>query len=312
MKVHSSPLVRLAMAIHSQLGTRGQRHQVALPTSTWCRNETLANKIRLAEFRGWTLAANRLRQDLGHILSSLQSQLKELECELAKNMSGSYFANAAEIYGDLLALELQFEAIEFDRENHWLAVTTEPITLEGKNLGPFKIQLDWCRLTMDAAYLVIAQDPHPAESREDVTHPHVADQRLCEGDGHLAIRRALTEGRLLDFFVLVANVLQTYNGESAFVEIKAWDGENCSDCGDAVSADCRSVCDKCDEAVCGECQTICSRCEASLCSQCFSNCAHCHDAHCGSCLKRCMDCQAYVCSKCLDINERCPNCVQEE
>jgi hypothetical protein len=46
----------------------------------------------------------------------------------------------------------------------------------------------------EPAYRVIAKDAHPAESRENVTHPHVMDEVLCEGDGKHGIRRALSEG----------------------------------------------------------------------------------------------------------------------
>ena len=36
-------------------------------------------------------------------------------------------------------------------------------------------------------YRVIALDPHPATKSESITHPHVQDERLCEGEGHAAI-----------------------------------------------------------------------------------------------------------------------------
>ena len=49
------------------------------------------------------------------------------------------------------------------------------------------------------------------------------DERLCEGDGRSAIRQALAQGRLLDFFMLVAGGLRTYNAESPFVALEIWE-----------------------------------------------------------------------------------------
>ena len=57
---------------------------------------------------------------------------------------------------------------------------------------------------------MIALDPSPAASNSETTHPHVQTNQLCEGDGRSAIRHAMREGRLLDFFVLVRQILQTY------------------------------------------------------------------------------------------------------
>src|SRR4029078_3338290 len=99
-----------------------------------------------------------------------------------------------------------------------LSVITEAILLDGVYLGPFEIQLNWSRAPDSdrICYRVMAEDPHPAESRDNVTHPHVMDELLCEGDGKHAIRLALSEGRLLDFFTLVAGLLRTHQPESPF------------------------------------------------------------------------------------------------
>jgi hypothetical protein len=92
-----------------------------------------------------------------------------------------------------------------------------------------------------AALRVIAKDPPPCESRENVTHPHVMDETLCEGHGRHAIRQAIAQGRLLDFFTLVANGLRTYNEESPFVALELWYGAACSDCGAVVDDEDRFV-----------------------------------------------------------------------
>ena len=202
--------------------------------------------------------------------------------------------------------------MSFDLRSTYLSVTTEPITLEGHYLGPFEIRLDLRRLTAESPYRVIALDPHPAASREGVTHPHVLDEVLCEGDGRTAIRQALAQGRLLDFFQLVVNLLRTYNRESPFVELALWNGEGCGDCGETVTAEYRYECQRCEDTVCGDCQTTCGDCEGSFCSNCISECANCHDAHCGRCLSSCAAASASFVLSCLDDHERCPNCHEEE
>ena len=129
--------------------------------------------------------------------------------------------------------------LDYDCRGRRLSVVTEPIVLAGVYLGPFEIRLQWARPTRGdmPAYRVIAKDPHPAEGRDNVTHPHVMDEILCEGEGRHAVRQALKQGRLLDFFTLVAGILRTYNPESPFVELVLWHGGSCSDCGAGVNED---------------------------------------------------------------------------
>ena len=88
--------------------------------------------------------------------------------------------------------------------------------------------------------------PIPLRSNEDVTHPHVSDEAVCEGDGRVPIRKALEQGRLLDFFVIVRNLLQTYNSGSPFVSLDDWEGIRCADCGASAGEDERWTCVKCE------------------------------------------------------------------
>ena len=96
--------------------------------------------------------------------------------------------------------------------------------------GPFEIRLDWRQLGSATPYRVVALDPHPAAKDTDVTHPHVQEEQLCEGEGRSAVRAALAEGRLYDFFLLVSQLLHTYGRGSAYVELDNWDGIPCDDC----------------------------------------------------------------------------------
>jgi hypothetical protein len=256
------------------------------------------------------LAAALLSADLRYSLASFDSQLADILRELPSSTVTENLVTTSDIYEDLVALGEEFEEINYDRKGRWLSVTTEPLELEGVFLGPFEIRLDWRR--GEQTYRVSATDPHPPESRENVTHPHVMDDVLCEGEGKHAIRQALAQGRLLDFFTLVAGVLRNYNPESPFVELALWYGQSCSDCGAVVSEEDYYICQKCGSAVCPGCEVSCSGCDDSCCSECSTTCSGCHDSYCQSCLRRCKDCRAGVCSGCLSQQERCPKCHEEE
>ena len=205
-------LVRLALSIHRALVAPAlpARH-IELPTGAWRCASELVRQIRRADLHRWHLAATKLREDLQYALISLQARIVEMEPTSSNSRSRSYVARPTDIYEDLVSLEANFEAMSFDLKSNYLSVSTEPITLEGHYLGAFEVRLDLRRLTSELPYRVIALEPHPAASREGVTHPHVLDEALCEGEGRTAIRQALVQGRLLDFFQLIVNLLQTYN-----------------------------------------------------------------------------------------------------
>ncbi len=311
----NKPLMRLAVAIHAQLSASSSRARlVDLPTTSWNRCQELVRQIRRAELRGWHLAAAQLMTDLRHAASSIESELTAMRRELPPLTATQHMAKTSEIYRDLVALGAEFDETDFDLRGRWLSVTTEPIELERIYLGPFEIRLDWGRIPAGdrPAYRVIATDPHPAESRDNVPHPHVMDEVLCEGDGRQAIRHALAQGRLLDFFTLIAGVLRNYNPESPFVELALWCGRTCSDCGAVVDDDECFVCERCSESVCEGCEITCCGCDEACCSGCITGCAACDESYCRGCLQSCVHCSASVCDDCLHENERCPKCHEEE
>ena len=183
--------------------------------------------------------------------------------------------SASDIYRDILALYEEFEEVEIDLDEHTLSVTTDRIVLEYVRLGAFEIKLDWRRLGDSQPYRVVALDPNPAAKNDDVTHPHVQDEQLCEGEGRTAIRAALAEGRLHDFFLLVSQLLHTYGQGSAYVELPNWDGTPCEDCGFCVDEDDRYCCDGCEITLCDGCAVPCSACGDRYCSGCLGKCAAC-------------------------------------
>jgi hypothetical protein len=306
-------LLRLAGAIHAWLASHRYQDRLAeLPKWSWDACAELARKIRRAEQRGWHMAAAELRHDLRYTLRTLEGELGAISAQLSAMTTTDCTATAGDVYEDLLALTDDFDEMDFDIHEQRLSVTTEPITLQDIYLGPFEIRLDWGRARSDAAYRIIAQDPHPAESRENCTHPHVLDEILCEGHSRHAIRQALGQGRLLDFFTLVANGVRTYNEESPFVALEVWYGATCADCSAVVHDDDRYVCQRCEETICSGCETTCCGCDDSCCSQCNTGCAVCDDNFCRRCVKPCQECRQNVCSGCLHDDERCASCHDNE
>jgi hypothetical protein len=308
-------LSRLAAAIHVELNAEnGREPLIEMPQVYWQRCDDLVRQSRRARLRGWHLAASELLKDLGYALPSIQHELSAIAERLPASTRVDRRATMHDVHQDLVALREEFEQLDYDRQGRWLSVATEPIVLADVYLGPFEIRLHWARLTRSEipAYAVIAKDPHPAEGRENVTHPHVMDEVLCEGDGRHAVRQALAQARLLDFFMLVAGILRTYNPESPFVELVLWHGGSCSDCGAGVDEDHSYSCGKCGDTVCSECESVCCGCDDGCCSNCIGSCAACEDNYCRRCLQRCPGCSGSFCSGCLDDNERCPNCYEKE
>ncbi len=313
MRSTQPPLLRLAVAIHAQLTARRPTARLTeLPASNLRRCEELVRQIRRTELRGWSLAGDVLRSDLRFIVRSLQTELGELAQQLAAAGAVTGITRMSDILEDLAALHSEFVDLTYDRRGHWLSVTTEPLVLEDRFLGPFEIRLDWTRLPSEPSYRIIALEPHPAASREGVTHPHVLDEILCEGEGRVAIRQALAQGRLLDFYTLVAQLLRTYNRDSSFVELDRWDGVSCADCGASVDDEEGYACEACGGTVCGGCEVTCSDCGNSYCSGCVTGCSVCDDSCCRGCLRRCDGCRERVCSGCLNENLRCSNCHEEQ
>src|SRR5688500_553350 len=169
----NKPLLRLAGSIYSWLTSHRTHGRLAeLPRWSWDACAVTARKIGRAELRGWQLAAAELRHDLANALRILQSELTAVSAQLSAATTTVRAAAASEIYDDLLGLQDDFDEMDFDIRQQRLSVTTEPITLRDIYLGPFEIRLDWGRADTDAAYRIIAREPHPAESRDNCTHPH--------------------------------------------------------------------------------------------------------------------------------------------
>ena len=271
-----------------------------------------SRKLAMALSRDWFSAAEHsckaISRQLGEIpflVSNLQSLLDRRHREMP-NLSG--------IAAELWALQQEFDDIEFNAEEKALCVVTEPITLEDIYLGRFRIALyldSLCELYQKVPYFVTASDPHPAATDDAVTHPHVSNDVVCEGDGAAAIRAALETGRLTDFFAMVRSILTTYNSDSPYVSLADWDGVSCYECGYVMNSESSYYCTFCENAVCDECSAVCASCAEVVCKSCVSTCEICEQSLCPQCAKtKCSECESVCCQSCLD-DGLCPDCKEE-
>ena len=306
--------LRLASAIHDELARQECEEPASIPDETWQHCQSLRRRIILANRQGWVASSQRLHRDLTESLQRLRSDLNRIVDAQAHVDTLRLNPTLKTIYRDLISLHDEFDEVSWNKPSKTLSVTTDPITLHDIYFGAFTICLDWGSYhgAQGMRYEIIAIDPHPAASNESIAHPHVQDGSLCAGDGCAAIRQALQDGRLLDFFLIVRNILNTYNASSPYVALDAWFGIECVDCGTIVSEDYRWTCEKCDSNVCGECYYRCESCECVFCSTCTSSCRFCDQTCCESCLVRCAKCREMVCLGCLEDDERCSNCHEEE
>ncbi|MEX2673359.1 MAG: hypothetical protein WD294_14755 [Phycisphaeraceae bacterium] len=110
--------------------------------------------------------------------------------------------------------------------------------------------------------------------------PHPMPQAV---DAGVAIRAALTSGRLCDFFLLVASVLTTYNSGSPYVSLDEWYGDPCSDCGRRMHENDSISCENCEQDYCSACTGCCDCCDQTHCLGCLKTCTACKEDLCDHC-----------------------------
>lgn len=307
-------LWRAASRIHHRLVSQDFVSQLKLPFEDWWHCDRLIRKRQRALRRGWKSAALKMERDLKTGVTQLIQQLTTLQGELSSDSSRQQISSVRELYAELLALEDEFGELKLDLRAQTISVITEPIQLEAVYLGPFEIRLHYGNPNTDGSlhYRVIARDPNPAITNDSVTHPHVQSEVVCEGEGRLVIRRSLEQGRLFDFFTMVASLLRTYNPDSPYVALSEWDSVECTECADVITVQQQTRCENCEITLCTECAKDCSDCECPFCHECVTSCDFCHSYCCSSCLKQCIQCNADCCQRCLLENERCSDCDAEE
>jgi hypothetical protein len=293
--------IRAALRIHAHLaGTSHLNGLVQLPTEEWKLSARLLSRLELAVCRGWRAASQSVLRDLSYSLRRLSAECEQCQANLPRPAAADQLAPPGEIVADILALETEFDGLEIKLDEQLLQVHTYPIELEDTALGRFRIELRWDLIGKERAYEVVAESPNTPEQDEQVTHPHVKDNLLCEGEGKGPIRQALAEGRLLDFFTIVRQILETYNPSSAFVELSRWNGLACKDCGYFMPSDDHSTCDRCNDPLCSECSVGCSQCHRYVCNGCSTTCESCDRTLCESCLQTADSAGRLLCSPCYE------------
>lgn len=267
--------------------------------------------IAVAKSHHYHGAASRMVKRMLDALNDLQREVDDAIYVAAASMESRRGVSIADVTADLLAIEAEFPACDFDFTKQTVTVTTEPIEIEDTHLGAFQIELELRHLGQSCPYRVIAVDPNPASNCDSTTHPHVQSETLCEGEGHGPIKLALEEGRLHDFFTIVNQILHTYNAHSAHTSLGDWSGTECRDCGSTVDEDEIRSCDQCDGQICCECTCSCDGCSETHCDDCVTTCEACRDQFCGSCIASCDRCNKPFCQDCL-TEDKCDDCVNQE
>ena len=267
--------------------------------------------LKIVRDRNWRASGQVLANRIHYTIRDLPYAISDLEHFL--NEQNSQPLSQRQIYEELRQIQQEFGRLVFEKESLTLSVFTQPLRLEDIFLGDFEIRLYLDRLSdlSNQRHLrIVALDPHPASSNDSVTHPHVSDEYLCAGDAQVPMNRALAQGRICDFFLLINGVLENYNPSSPYVSLDDWEGVSCFSCGDTVHHDELSYCERCDESFCESCIGYCSNCEASYCYGCLRECSVCHEFRCKECISHCSSCGEPVCQSCLE-DEMCPTCKEE-
>lgn len=299
--------VRLASRIHEHLlGPAHARRLPPLPQATWQNVCQLCQRFEHVSQRGWHTAAKTLQYDVFYSVGRLQRELEDLQSQSFLDHTPDLVASPRDIMGDLLALRDEFDEFQIDFEEGTLTAVTDPIIFDRHDLGSFQIVLHWAQIGKSRPYFTVPSDPYRPEGDADVSHPHVREDVLCEGEGAASIRAALRSGRLLDFFTLVRQILETYNADSAYVTLDRWSGVACRDCAFRMSTEDHGTCERCDAPLCEDCMSHCLGCDQYVCSGCRSDCSACGDSCCHGCLEFSPHDQGRYCPTCLKERQHSP------
>ena len=302
--IHSN-LIQWSQAMDRERFKRLSSHAVLARKLT-----NLIHKHNLAMMRSWLLAAERIKRQMHPVVHDLSYRAHDLResCLETRNLP-----TCPTIFNDLLELDRELGPVQFDPKQMTLSVVTNGVELQGIYLGRFRIELSLSQLAAMhrlTPYLCLAEEPNPAGTDETVTHPHVSNDVLCEGDGTVPIRKALEQGRLCDFFTLITHILHTYNPDSPYIPLDEWDGVPCYDCGRTITSEDRYTCHQCDLDFCDECSSCCYICGDTICLSCGALCHGCDHFVCRSCVALCKACKSHYCTDCL-TDGLCETCTEE-
>ncbi|HET6423246.1 MAG TPA: hypothetical protein VFG20_06155 [Planctomycetaceae bacterium] len=239
----------------------------------------LRQRWHYAVARGWQVAAATMQNTWNLHLEWLINDLKARRCRAPSR--AAITLTAAQVYRDLAGLQDEFEFVDIDSRARTVTVRTDRIMLDDVDLGPFAIVWSWGN--PDDSLRVIAEEPQRPDYPEDLTHPHVREDELCVGDGQAALDQAFRSGRLFDAFLILRQILKTYNPHSAYASLWRWTGRVCRGCAGSVSEDESWSCETCGEVFCGDCSQCCDACGDPVCQGCSSLCSDCETRICSRC-----------------------------
>lgn len=292
-----------------------------------------AKKLRTELFNQMKILGDRFRE-----ISGLSAQIKE-----PKNRFG--IGTPADIVKDLLQMTSDGTFAEFEirytedpngakpkktlgeirKEKKtatipmWLVATTQRCILTDLNapprqwdLGQFEIRLRVAKVVGQAYDWLNggnlqchALTPFPHKSKRECTHPNISSNRLCLGEGKIAIAASLNTGQLLSFFENVNNVIMTYGSDNPHARLEDWMSVyNCRDCNllfddRAIHNNTAGRCNDCNSAICGGCRCKCATCQkTNVCSTCRKKCDFCDTVSCRSCDTTCVSCTKHFCLNC--------------
>lgn len=260
-----------------------EQQQLTLPERWFQQAQGLAARHELVRRRGWMEASHSIRRQLLLRVQWQLTELRRLQQQLELLQQPAPTLSVSEVYRELTALEHEFERVAIEPQRTRILLTTERIVLKGLDLGPFELVWNWSKLGAAEELQVVALEPCRPNDRSDVTHPHVQDHLLCEGEASVPLEQALRSGRLGDYFAILQQTLKTYNPSSPYVHVEDWFSRRCSSCNDTM--------DECDESDCHACGEV-------LCCDCIACCAECHSSTCRSCLDACPECHRDICAGC--------------
>ena len=310
-------LIRLANMILEAVCKLKNQHlrQIQSNLEDFCKKYGEASKdshlFYAAVERNWTGSAEKIRARIGRNLNDFSYHLQRFKETI--NADRGKQPKLSDIFAELNQIARDIGELQFDLKEKTISVITDPISLDDISFGSFEIKLNISeirKLYTESPYSVIALEPNPAGSDSNVTHPHVSSEKLCEGDGHTAIRRSLEDGRLCDFFTMIVNILQTYNPDSPYVSLDDWEGISCYDCGYTVAGDDCYYCEYCERDYCSQCSTYCQMCDTTICLGCAYECPSCNEPVCKSCTAACKECEETFCKDCLTEEGLCQSCEE--
>jgi len=204
--------------------------------------------------------------------------------------------NYSDVVRDLVAIHDQFDDVAIEASR--LVFTTDHITLEGIELGRFKVEFD---LTRPNLKTVKSLDPNPSMKGESYTHPHLLGHALCLGGSTVAVERCFNEGRLLDAADMISGVLHHVTKGEEHARLETWFGIPCRACDEPMP----------DQAVrrCRVCRSESDNQEDySYCSECAHECRGCGYNHCDDHSTE-LECGCHYCERCLDAHvSTCTDC----